>query len=479
MSDEMTAGPSEWSRERVEKTAARICDPAAIESALEAGRDASAERVSEILYQARSRCWLDASEVATLIQVTDPALREQVQRAAAEVHESIYQRRISLLAPICPSNRCVNECVYCPLRRSNARLKRKVAAAVDVQREVLALLDEGYRHLTLVFGEDLSGVPYVRDMMWAAYGARSGLRQIQRVDLNLNPLRVTELADLHRAAGTGTYHLYQETYHPEVYAALHPAGPKADYAWRVTCHDRSCEAGFVDLGVGVLLGAYDYRFDVVALLCHCRYLLANYGLHVRSITYPRMVPVPDAPASTEPEHQVSDDDFCYVVAVTRLAEPRANIVLCTPADGQVRRELYRLGVSQVSVGSTSYPGVYTSDGDPTAAGHLAIGRPRGLEDLVYRMCEAGFVPNLCVAAYVMPPGCEAVDGQPETYAAGHSAANSLLALKEYLMDHASPETRTVGERLIQAELGRLASKERHLTVELMEEVEAGMRRQML
>jgi 2-iminoacetate synthase len=464
----------------VEDTARRICDPEVIGEWLDYGRGASAETVRDILYRARASQGLEPGDVAVLIQVQDEAVRAEVLKAARQLHERIHERRVGLLAPVCPSNRCVNDCLYCPLRRSNARLRRKVASAVDVQREVLALLDEGYRQLQLVFGEDLSGVPYVRDMMWATYGARSGLRQIQRVDLNLNPLRVTELSELSQSAGAGTYHVYQETYHPEAYAALHQAGPKADYAWRLTCHDRACEAGFRDIGLGVLLGAHDFRFDVVAVVAHSRYLSQTCGCQARSITYPRMIPAQGAPASHEAGRQVSDADFCYAAAVTRLAEPFASIVLCTPADREVRLELYGVGVSQVSVGSLSYPGVYTADGDVAAAGNLTIGRPRGLEDLVYRMCEAGFVPNFCVACYAnMPRRRAGADGLPEAYAADHSAANSLLALKEYLMDHASPETANMGERLIQQELGRLSERERNLTVELMEEIEAGMRRQML
>ncbi len=423
---------------------------------------------------------LTPAQTAVLIQTQDPARREEILRAAREVHLRAFERRIRLLTPVCPTNRCVNDCCYCPLRRSNARLRRNAATARDTQREVGALLDEGYRHVTLVFGDDRSGVHYARDMIWAAYGMRSGMRQVQRVDVNMNPMRTGELRELREAGRLGTLHVFQETYHPGAYAALHPAGPKADYAWRLTGHDRAHQAGLEDVGLGVLLGAHDYCFDVVAVLSHARYLADTYGRGPTAITYPRMIAAPEAPASQEPGRQLSDEDFCFVVAVTRLAAPYMEIVFTTPAPREVRLDLYALGVSQVVIGSASYPGVYTAGGDPRAAGALSIGRPRALEELVYRMCEAGVIPNFCLTCYAPRRHADGLDApKPQACVQPRCAANSLLALKEYLMDYATAQTQTLGDRLIQAQLARLPEDVRGMTLDLMEEAEAGLRGQML
>jgi 2-iminoacetate synthase len=474
------AGPSEWTRDRIEKTARRICDPSEIENALAAGCDAPPERVREVLAEALTMQGITPEKAAVLLQAQDAALREEILSAARQVHEKAFGRRIGLVAPVCPTNRCINECLYCPLRRANTRLRRTRAGIKDIQREIGALLDEGYQQVMLVFGDDRSGVPYVRDMVWAAHGTRSRLRHIERVSVNLNPLRVDELRELAEAARLGTYHVFQETYHPGAYAALHADGPKADYGWRLTCHDRAHEAGVEDVGLGVLLGAWDFRFDLVAVLGHARYLHATFGRGPSAISLVRMVPTSDAPASRDPQRQVADEDFCFAVAVARLAMPCVDLILETPASRDMRVQLYALGISQVIVGSESYPGVYTGDGEPQAAGGLTVGRPRALETLVYRMCEAGFVPNLCVACFAA--GRRGGTGRPGACQPSDTlrcAANALLALKEYLMDFASPDTQSVGGRLIQSRLSLLPEDIRRTTLELMEEAEAGLRGQVL
>ncbi len=474
------SGSSEWSRERIEQTARSICDPSFVRALLDDQAAPETGRVRDILHRAREMKGLAAEDAAALIAVADEDLRREIQDSARRVRETAYGRRISLCAPVCPTNRCVNDCLYCPLRRSNSRVRRSAYTDRDLQREIVSLLDEGHRHLVLVFGDDRSGVPYVRDMVGAAYGVRSGLRQVQRVDINVDALRVDELRLLQQSGPLGTYHVFQETYDPQSYAALHPEGPKADYDRRLTCHDRALEAGVVDLGLGLLLGCHDWRFDVVALLQHSRYLADIYGQRAHSFTLQRMVPAPGAPASREPERRVADGDFAHIIAVVRLASPYTDIVLSTPASSEVRRLLVGVGVSRVVVGSKSYPGVYTGDGDPEAAGHLTIDRPRALERLVYRMAEVGFVPNLCAACYVQRRRAPVVEGiiSPQV-ATDRCAPNALLALKEYVMDYASPETQTVVCRLIQGELARLPEDVRQLTLELMEEAEAGLRGQML
>lgn len=470
----------DWSPERLEQTGRAICDPETLNGLLRDAAHPATEAIRDVLYEAMRGHGLTLPQVAVLLQITDPEQREKVKTTARKVHERLFRRRVRLVDPVCPTNRCVNDCLYCPLRRSNGRLRRASQTTRDLQREVTALVDEGHRHLTLVFGEDRSGIPYVRDMVQAAYGVRSGPRQVRRVDVNLNSSHPEDLAWLSQVDRLGTYHLYQETYHPETYRRLHPDGPKADYYWRLTSHDRACQAGVLDVGLGVLLGAYDFRFDILALLAHATYLLETYDTAAEVISLPRMIPVAAAPASQETEWQVSDDDFAFIVAVTRLATPLTEVVLVTPAATDTRRDLYSVGISQVSVGSASYPGVYSADGAPEAAGSLNIGRPRNLEQLVYRMCEVGFVPNFCVDCYVRIRELLKHGGHdPERCPTHRCSPNSLLALKEYLVDFASPETQRMGERLIQVELASLPQKLRDTTLDVMEEVEAGFRGQML
>jgi len=470
---------SQITRAQLERWAASICDVAQIEAALAAGQEATPEAVRDILFAARAMEGLSPAQTAILIQTQSSELRTEILHTARHVHQQAYGRRIGLFAPVCPTNRCVDDCLYCPLRRSNAMLRRTMASPNEIQKEVKDLLDEGHRRLIIVTGNSRSGVPYLRDMIEAICGVGQGPRRVQRVDLNIDPLSCEELQELKHPV-VGTYHVYQETYHPAHYAALHPPGPKADYVARLTAHDQAARAGWSDLGLGLLLGAGPYEFDLVALVSHAQYLHREYGLRVHTVSLPRMIPAKGAPASQEPQRQIDDETFLFIVAVIRLALPFSGLVLNTPASTPLRRELYATGISEVMTGASSYPGVYTADGDPQAGGKLIIGRPRPLETLIYRMCEFGFVPNLCTACYGRHRR-EAWSGSiaPRDLSSEFCAPGAVLALKEYLIDHASAVSQPVIEHTIQQELARLPKEIRTKTLERLEEIEAGIRDSLL
>ena len=54
--------------------------------------------------------------------------------------------------------------------------------------------------------------------------------------------------------------------------------------------------------------------------------------------------------------------------------------------------------------------------------------------------------------------------------------NALMTLKEYLVDYATPETRAIGEALIEKELANVSSdKVREITRQHLAEIEKGQR----
>ena len=93
-----------------------------------------------------------------------------------------------------------------------------------------------------------------------------------------------------KGSGIGTYQLFQETYHRGTYAAVHLGGKKKDYDWRVTGMHRAMEAGIDDVGIGVLFGLYDWRFEILALMQHVRELERAFGVGPHTISMPRLEP---------------------------------------------------------------------------------------------------------------------------------------------------------------------------------------------
>jgi 2-iminoacetate synthase len=49
---------------------------------------------------------------------------------------------------------------------------------------------------------------------------------------------------------------------------VHRCGTEADYDWRLDAPDRAMEAGIDDVGIGVLFGLYDWKYEVLAMLQH-------------------------------------------------------------------------------------------------------------------------------------------------------------------------------------------------------------------
>ncbi len=91
-----------------------------------------------------------------------------------------------------------------------------------------------------------------------------------------------------KEAGIGTYILFQETYHKENYEKLHPTGPKHDYAYHTEAMDRAMDGGIDDVGLGVLFGLNNYRYDFAGIIMHAEHLEAAKGVGPHTISVPRL-----------------------------------------------------------------------------------------------------------------------------------------------------------------------------------------------
>ena len=425
-------------------------DAGAVDALLREARPPDRHQLADILAQARSLVGLDLAQVAALLVADDPETREQVLATARHVKEGIYGRRMVLFAPLYASNECSNNCLYCAFRRDNRDLERRTLTMDEIAQEIRILEDMGHKRVLLVLGESTaSGVRYAVDAIHTTYATRSGRGEIRRVNANMAPLAVEGFRAL-KEAGLGTYQCFQETYHPEQYRYLHPSGPKADYDWRISVFDRAFAGGVDDVGLGVLFGLYDHRFEVLALLAHAQYLDQRYGIGPHTISFPRIEPAQNAPAAENPPAPVTDDDVRMIVAILRLAVPYTGIIMSTRETPAARRELFGLGVSQLSAASRVYPGAYV-DGRAhvESAEQFYVGDCRPVDLVVRDLCENGYLPSFCTACYRLGRTGErfmamAKPGDIQRFC----TPNALLTFEEYLLDYASSETRAVGRRLV-------------------------------
>jgi len=136
---------------------------------------------------------------------------------------------------------------------------------------------------------------------------------------------------------------------------MHLDGPKRDYAWRLYAMDRALQAGIDDVGIGALFGLTDYKFETLAMLGHAFNLDHRFGIGPHTISVPRIEPAFNSQLSHKPPFAVDDYSFKKIIAVIRLAVPYTGIILSTRERAELRRELFEVGISQISAGSRTSP----------------------------------------------------------------------------------------------------------------------------
>ena len=419
---------------------------------------------------------LSMEDAAALLHTKTPELRDATHLAARTIKQRIYGNRLVFFAPLYLTNRCVNNCLYCSFRRENDELVRATLTQDEIRREVDFLLRQGHKRLLLVAGEHPKEAPlsYVGEAIATVYDGEWNGNRIRRVNINAAPMSVEDFRTL-KSFGIGTYQCFQETYHHETYAHVHPSGMKRDYDWRVTAMDRAMEAGIDDVGIGVLFGLYDFRFEVLAMLQHIQHLEQNFeGVGLHTISIPRLEPALHAPLdSTNSPHTVSDDDFKHVVAVLRLMVPYTGMILSTRESADMRRELFDFGISQISAGSRTDPGGYLHDADAHAE-QFQLGDHRTMDEVVRDVVSLGYMPSFCTACYRSGrTGDRFMDLAKSGNIGKICTPNALTTFEEYANQFADDETRTLARRMIEEELAQMPEKLREKTRDMIERTDKG------
>lgn len=397
-------------------------------------------------------------EAAVLLECNDPGALNNIFEAAKKIKEKFYGNRIVMFAPLYLSNYCVNGCVYCPYHIKNKTIPRKKLSQEEIRKEVIALQDMGHKRIALETGEDPRNIPieYVLESTETIYSIHHKNGAIRRVNVNIAATTVENYRKLHNA-GIGTYILFQETYHKENYEKLHPYGPKSDYAWHTEAMDRAMEGGIDDVGLGVLYGLNTYKYDFIGLLMHAEHLEAKFGVGPHTISVPRICPADDISKEDFPD-AISDELFCKIVAVLRLAVPYTGLIVSTRESAEVRQRVLELGISQLSGGSKTSVGGYAEE-EKEDSSQFDISDRRTLDEIVGWLLDCGHIPSFCTACYREGrTGDRFMSLVKSGNIANCCAPNALMTLKEYLEDYASPEVKTKGEQMIFEELEKIENQ---------------------
>ena len=425
------------------------------------------ELVREIIEKSKSAEGLTPEETAVLLNLEDKELIEEMFKAARQVKEKLYGKRLVVFAPLYVSNYCVNNCTYCGYKYCNDELKRKKLNKEQLIEEVKVLESLGHKRIALEAGEDPVNAPldYILDCIKSIYSIKFDNGSIRRINVNIAATTVENYKRL-KDAEIGTYILFQETYHKPTYERLHVSGPKHNYNYHTTAMHRAREAGIDDIGMGVLYGLYDYKYETLAMLMHAMDLEETTGVGPHTLSVPRIRPAENVSLENYP-YLVDDEDFKKIVAILRLAVPYAGLILSTREEPVLRDEIIALGVSQVSTGSCTGVGGYSeSYVDPEEKPQFEVGDHRSPVEMIESLMEAGYIPSYCTACYR-----EGRTGERfmEIVKSGElykiCEANALITLKEFIDDYGTDRTREIGDKLIKKSIDEIDNESFRKSVE--------------
>lgn len=435
--------------------------------------------IDSLIEKAKKRKGLSHREASVLLACQIEEKNQEIYALAEQIKKDFYGNRIVMFAPLYLSNYCVNGCTYCPYHLKNKHIARKQLTQEEIRREVIALQDMGHKRLALEAGEDpvRNTMDYYLESIKTIYSIKHKNGAIRRVNINIAATTVDDYRLL-KEAGIGTYILFQETYHKESYLQLHPTGPKHDYNYHTEAMDRAMEGGIDDVGIGVLFGLDKYLYEFAGLLMHAEHLEVAFGVGPHTVSVPRLRHADDIDADSF-DNGIDDDTFAKIVACIRIAVPYTGMIISTRESKKCREKVLHLGVSQISGGSrTSVGGYYEPESDDSKSEQFDVSDTRTLDEIVQWLMKMDYIPSFCTACYREGRTGDrfmALCKSGQIQNCCHP--NALMTLKEYLMDYASPETKALGDKLIEKEVLNVPNeKARAVVTENLRLIEQNNRR---
>jgi 2-iminoacetate synthase len=340
-----------------------------------------AAATGEQVERALARELLDEGDIAALLSPAAAPYLEDMARRAQGLTRQRFGRIMQLYAPLYLSNECVNRCRYCGFAQNLAIAR--VTLDLDAARaEAERVHAQGFRHLLLVAGE----APRTVDVVYLETIARELRPHFDSLSIEVGTFSLAEYQRL-VAAGIDGLTLYQETYQPDIYRSVHPAGPKHDFARRLRAIENGGTTGFRTLGIGALLGLAPWRLDAFALAQHGRALAQRFWRSRIAVSFPR---IRSHAGLRPPAHPVSDRELVHMICVLRLALPDAELVLSTREPARLRDHLMGIGITRMSAGSKTNPGGYGREQE--SGEQFAIEDTRTPAQLSQVLLDRGFEP---------------------------------------------------------------------------------------
>lgn len=298
---------------------------------------------------------------------------------AMQLTRKRFGRCVNMYLPLYLSNLCSNKCTYCGFSVMN-KFKRVVLSLQEVEEELCAMNKMGYSNILLVSGENShkAGMPYFEEVLPITK------KYAEYLQMEVQPLETDEYARL-KELGLDAVSVYQETYHPEYYSKVHLGGKKADMRYRLETPDRLGMAGIDKVGMGALLGLYDWKVDLCSLAMHILYMRDHYWKTSLSISFPRIRP---AQGGFQPHSPVTDAKLLQIISAWRIFDNELDLTLSTRESAEFRDLILPVGITALSAGSSTEPGGYAHKGRNLE--QWTINDDRSVGEVVAAMEKNGF-----------------------------------------------------------------------------------------
>lgn len=418
------------------------------------GEKPQKHEIETIVAKSLNKQRLSLYDTAKLILADDAESVAIIKQAAKDLKKAVYGNRIVLFAPLYVGNYCTNNCTYCGFRTANKDAIRVTLSHDELIQEVEALEEEGQKRLILVFGEHRIYTPeFIAETVRTVYNVKKGNGEIRRVNINAAPMGIEGFAKV-KEAGIGTYQIFQETYHPQMYKMYHLSGAKSDFNNRLTSLDRAQEAGIDDVGIGALFGLYDWRYETLAMVRHTNHLEACYNVGPHTISFPRLQAASNM--VVDKKYAMSDAEYARMVAILRLAVPYTGLICTARESAEVRKEVLQYGVSQIDGGTKLEIGAY-SEIEETPQNlqreQFEVGDPRSLENVIETLINDEYLPSFCTACYRKGrTGEHFMEFSVPGFIKRYCTPNAIFTLSEYLEDYAPAEQKQKGYKLIEKQI---------------------------
>ncbi|MBE6390305.1 MAG: [FeFe] hydrogenase H-cluster radical SAM maturase HydE [Lentisphaerae bacterium] len=297
---------------------------------------------------------IDAGDIAGLLTPPDKEAQQALFQAAYRKKVELCGHLVNLRGLIEFSNICTRNCLYCGIRKDNAKVKRYTMSMDEIVRSAALAGEFGYGSVVLQSGErsDRHFAGLVEEILL-------------RIGELPRPLGITlscgeqdmETYLRWKKAGARRYLLRIESSREKLFRAIHP--DDASFSERKAALQRLKDAGF-QTGSGVMIGLPGQSVeDLAGDIMFFRQMdldMIGMGPYLPQDDTPLGREFPDAPQAAEARLELS----LQMIAVTRLVMPDVNIAATTalqaisPEDGRERGILAGANVIMPNVGDVAH-----------------------------------------------------------------------------------------------------------------------------